>query len=98
MQKSSGFIFSIFRPKLSQTDQHYKSRMSTVMGLNSEMVIYGNNRSLSLMTQARGQQKPALVGAIPREIESLPPCSWAPQLYENKSQYTHWRSLCCLLP
>jgi len=71
-----------------QSDEHYKSQMGLSMGLNSDMVIYGDNRSLEVMTQARGQQKP-LVGKVQMEIEMLPPCSTVSELYQNEKHYTH---------
>lgn len=59
------------------------------MRLNSAMIMYGNNHSLPLMIEARGQREPALLGARTKEIEMLPPCSIKPMLYENPTHYTN---------
>lgn len=69
------------------SDIHYTRKMGLVMRLNADMVIYGDNRSLGMMTQARGQQKP-LVGSIPTDVNMLPPCSYLGDIFNNSAHYT----------
>merc|ERR1719282_1034899 len=71
-----------------ESDAHYEEMMGLVMSLNADMVIYGTNRSLEMMTRARGQQKP-LVGNVSMEVDMLPPCSYLGDIFNNSAFYTH---------
>lgn len=64
--------------------------MAEVMGLNADIVINGDEDTIPLMKQARGNAK-NFVGVNHRSVETLPPCSWVeqgPELYKNSQRYT----------
>lgn len=79
----------------ANSDKYYVDRMSTVMGLNSSMHIYGDEHGLSVMVEARRQsdirsKKPDLLGKSLVSVDDLPPCSshWE-ELTQHPAKFTH---------
>lgn len=73
-----------------ESDTVYRSCMANVMTLNTPLVIYGDDKALEEMQNARGAVAPPLVGATKLRIEQLSPCSdhnqmlLADQTYQKK--------------